>query len=135
MEIALKNGTVIECNDQLDVSTWQELAGIVTANKILFVSLANDDMPQSTELLLMGFDGVVSQSDIKKIKSKVYNHCTVQGENKALTDLVFKEEPSAIQHVMAEVLRKNFLDQSLIIKEHLNQLVSTSTHAGRDGPK
>jgi len=126
----LRDGTLIEYNDQLDVHTWQELAGIVTANKILFMSLSNDEMPQSTELLLMGFDGAVSQSDIKKIKSIVYRHCTVSGENQALTDLVFKSDPAGIQRLMAEVIRKNFLEQSLIVKKRLIQSASTSNPAG-----
>lgn len=126
----LKNGNVITYNEQLDVHVWQELAGIVTANKILFMSLSNDEMPQSTELLLMGFDGAVSQADIKKIKSIVYKHCTLEGEDKPLTDLVFKGDPSGVQRLMAEVLRVNFLDQSLAVRQHLAQSVSTNTPAG-----
>ena len=126
----LKNGNVITYNDQLDVHVWQELAGIVTANKILFMSLSNNEMPQSTELLLMGFDGVVSQSDIKKIKSIVYKHCTLEGENKPLTDLDFKGDPSGIQRLMAEVLRVNFLDQSLSVRQHLALLENTNKPAG-----
>ena len=126
----LKNGSVITYNEQLDVHVWQELAGIVTANKILFMSLSNDEMPQSTELLLMGFDGAVSQADIKKIKSIVYKHCTIGGEDRPITDLVFKGDPSGVQRLMTEVLRANFLDQSLSVRQHLAPLKNTSTQAG-----
>ena len=126
----LKNGTVIEYNDQLDVHTWQELAGIVTANEVLFMSLSHSDMPQSTEILLMGFDGVVSQTEIKKIKDIIYKHCTLEGEDKPLTNLAFKGDPAGIQRLMAEVLRVNFLEQSLSVKEHLARLKSTGKPAG-----